>query len=150
MRIDCVLLCDAATVREGLLHILGGGVTRVHRPEYPAPLGAALAIRIMIHPTEAATDHQLQALLLAEDGEHVAEIGIGFGVSDPTHLVVGEEASLPISLTVGGIGLPHPGAFSFELLIDGIHQASVPFRAEVAVAPSEPSDDENDRAETDE
>jgi hypothetical protein len=147
MRIDCVLLCDAATVREGLLHILGGGVTRVHRPEYPAPLGTSLAIRIMIHPTEAASEHQLRALLLAEDGERVAEIGIGFGVSDPTQLTVGEEASLPITLSLAAVGLPRPGAYSFEMLIDGIHQASVPFRAEVIEPSEEPDEDEETEAQ---
>lgn len=148
MRIDCVLLCDAATVREGLLHILGGGVTRVNRSEYPAPLGTTLAIRIMIHPTETATDHQLQALLLDEDGLRVAEIGIGFGVNDPTQLTVGEEASLPISLSLGGIQLPHEGAYSFELLIDGIHQASVPFRAQLIETLEPPGVEDNQEEET--
>lgn len=143
MRIDCVLLCDAVTVREGLLHILGGGVTRVHRPAYPAPLGACLAIRIMIHPTEAATDHQLQALLQGADGQKVGDITIGFGVGDPGQLVVGEEASLPLGLSmVAGIPLPEHGAYSFELLIDGIHQASVPFRAEIIAEPADPEPQE--------
>lgn len=130
MRIDCALLCDAVTVREGLLHVLGGGVTRVNRAAYPAPLGTALAVRVMIHPTETAGDHSLQVLLLAEDGERVAEIAIGFGVSDPGQLVAGEEASLPIPIPLTAVGLPHAGSYSFELLIDGIHQVAVPFRAE--------------------
>lgn len=29
MRVDCALLCDAATVREGLLHVLVGLLTLV-------------------------------------------------------------------------------------------------------------------------
>lgn len=138
MRIDCALICDAATVREGLLHVLGGGVTRANRPEFPAPLGMTLAIRVMIHPTETASEHAMQVLLLAQDGQRVADIGIGFGVSQPDQLAVGEEASLPLTISLGNVMLPDPGAYSFELLIDGIHQVSVPFRAEHVAMPEGP------------
>lgn len=41
MRVDCALLCDAASVREGLLNILGGGITRVtYRPRTRAKTAA--------------------------------------------------------------------------------------------------------------
>jgi hypothetical protein len=159
MRLDCALLCDAATVREGLLHILGGGVTRVNRPLFPAPLGIVLAVRVMIHPTETASEHAMQVLLLAADGERVADIGLGFGVSDPRQLAVGEEASLPIAIPLANVALPQEGAYSFELLIDGIHQVSVPFRAELVPplqgppgapppgAPPQPTDDDEEETQ---
>ena len=44
MRIDTALLCDAATERDGLLNVLGGGITVATRPEFPAPLGMTLAL----------------------------------------------------------------------------------------------------------
>jgi hypothetical protein len=129
VRIDCALLCDAATVREGLLHVLGGGITRANRPEYPAPLGMAMALRILVHPTEAGDPHNLKMLLQAADGEKVAEFDLQFGLNEPTGLDPGEEASLPVPVPMAGIVLPAPGSYSFELLIDGIHQTSIPFRA---------------------
>jgi hypothetical protein len=129
MRIDCALLCDSVTIREGLLHILGGGITRANREDFPAPLNLALALRIMVHPTEAEHTHELTVLLLAEDGQRVAELGIRFGINDPAVLEPAEEASLPLALSLHTVGLPHEGPYSFELLIDGIHQGTVPFRA---------------------
>jgi hypothetical protein len=131
VRIDCALLCDAATVREGLLHLLGGGVTRVNRPGYPAPLAPlTLALRILIHPTEADRTHQLDVRLQDADGAEVARMDVQFGVGDPGNAEPGEELSLPIPLTMPEqIGLPHAGRYSFELLIDGAHQLSVPFIA---------------------
>jgi hypothetical protein len=87
----------------------------------------------MIHPTETAGEHAMQVLLLAADGERVAEIEIGFGVSDAGALEAGEEASLPIVIPLTQVGLPGPGAYGFELLIDGIHQVSVPFRVETLI-----------------
>lgn len=129
MRIDCALLCDSVTIREGLLHILGGGITRANREEFPAPLNLALALRIMVHPTEAEHTHELAVLLLAEDGQRIAELGIQFGINEPSALEPAEEASLPIALSLHTVLLPHEGPYSFELLIDGIHQGTVPFRA---------------------
>jgi hypothetical protein len=129
MRIDTALLCDSATVREGLLHILGGGITRINRPSFPAPLAAALALRVMVHPTEANRTHQLTVYLLDTDGEQVAEVRIDFGLNDPSVLDVGEEASLALPIPLHNVPIPHEGAYNFELLIDEIHQRTVPFRA---------------------
>ncbi len=131
MRIDCALLCDAATVREGLLHILGGGITRLGRPEYPSPLGTALAVRVMVHPTEADRSHQFEARLLSEDGEEVGSVQINFELSQPhAALRPGEELSVALPLSLHALGLPRAGAYSFELLIDAVHHASVGFVAE--------------------
>lgn len=135
MRVDCALLCDAATVREGLLHILGGGVTRLSRPEYPSPFGVSLALRIMVHSTEIGKEHALEVLLLAEDGENIAAVSAGFQIDDPGDLAPGEEApvALPITFPPQAI-LPRSGGYSFEILIDGVHQSSVPFRASQVTA----------------
>lgn len=141
MRIDCALLCDAATVREGLLHILGGGVTRAGRPEWPAPLGLTLALRILVHPTETDRQHVLDVRLQGEDGQPVAAIQVQFGMNTAPDgdLQPGEHASLPLPIPLGEqVALPEAGRYSFELLIDGIHQASVPFIAHTVEVPQPP------------
>ena len=130
MRVDCALLCDAVTVREGLLHILGGGVTRATRQSYPGPLGLSLALRVLIHPTEAADIHKMEVILQDADGQRVAGADVEFGLSDTAGLAPGEHGSLPVALSFPeGVQLPAPGTYSFELLIDGVHQVSVPFIA---------------------
>jgi len=138
MRIDCALLCDAATVREGLLHILGGGITRANRPAYPAPLGMMLALRIMIHPTEVDRPHQLRIQLQDADGGQIAAMDAQINVGDPAMIAPGEEASLPLPLGLPPqVALPDAGRYSFEILIDGTHQASVPFTATLVEAPEQ-------------
>lgn len=135
MKVDSALLCDAATVREGLLHILGGGITRAGRSQFPAPIGLTLALRVLIHPTEADRAHTLEARLQDEDGEVIGGFEVEF-TPDPEsvkNLVAGELLSLPMPLEPPpDAALPGPGVYSFEVLIDGIHQTSVPFRAELA------------------
>src|ERR1017187_5549749 len=79
MNVDTCMLCDAVTVREGLLHILGGGITDVQRAEYPAPLGISLALRILVHPTELAHPHQFEVLLQDADGEQVTKVDMALG-----------------------------------------------------------------------
>lgn len=130
MRIDCALLCDAATVREGLLHVLGGGVTRLTRPTYPAPLGVAIAARILVHPTEAEDNHHGRIVVQAEDGEQLAEVTFDFRSERPPGglLASGEEMSLPVVVPLQNVGVPAAGGYSVEILIDRIHQASLPFR----------------------
>lgn len=136
MRVDCALLCDAVTVREGLLHILGGGVTRLYRPTFPAPLGLAMALRVMIHPTEAKQSHNLKLLLLDQDGGQIAEVQLAFQAGEVGgDIKIGEELALALPLSMQAVGIPKAGQYSFELLIDGIHQVAVPFYAEVGGAP---------------
>ena len=136
MRIDCALLSDAATVREGLLHILGGGVTRVGRPEYPAPVGLTLALRILVHPTETNRPHVLEISLQGEDGQRITALSIEFAMDQPVALAPGEQHSLAIPIPIpDAVQLPIAGRYSFELLIDGIHQATIPFTAHTLDAP---------------
>ncbi len=75
MKLDVALLCDAATVREGLLHVLGGGVTKLSRPDYPAPLGVQLAVRVTGEWSEASGTHKLEVALVDADSEQVALFG---------------------------------------------------------------------------
>ena len=133
MRVDCALLADAATVREGLLHILGGGVSRANRPEFPAPMFMSLGVRILVHPTEINDPHLVRILVLDADGQQLAESTLGF---DPPPqeardaFLPGEEWSLPIAVNLSGVMLPRAGSYSVEVLVDGHHQASVGFLAQ--------------------
>jgi uncharacterized protein DUF6941 len=135
---DTAFLCDAATVREGLLNVLAGGITRTGRTEFPAALNLTLALRILLHPTEADDPHKLVVRLQGADGQEAARVDIEFGVSDPGNLEPGEVFSLPLPIPMPPeVQLPAPGRYSFELLIDGIHQGSVPFIAHTVASPPE-------------
>jgi hypothetical protein len=128
MKLDCALLCDAVTVREGLLHVLGGGITRVTNVTYPAEFVGALAMRILLHQTEAGADHSLQVILQTEDGDRLVEMTGGFRTELPPDLAPGEDLPIPMAMAFQG-PLPSPGSYSFELLIDNVHQVTVPLRA---------------------
>jgi hypothetical protein len=113
-----------------LLHILGGGISHLARPEFPAPLGVAMALRVMVHPTEANAEHSLEARCLGEDGEPVGSFEIGFTVQAAPGARPGDEIAAVFPVPLHQQALPAPGAYSFEILIDQIHQVSIPFRAQ--------------------
>jgi hypothetical protein len=128
MRISTALLCDAATVREGLLHVLGGGVTRLGRGEFPAAMDVDLALMVQQHPTEFNGAHTLRVILQDTDGRAHAEAEMAWGplqVLDSMHT----DAWQPVVVPLRSVVLPGPGDYSVEVLIDGIHQVSIDFVA---------------------
>jgi hypothetical protein len=131
VRVDCALLCDAVTVREGLLHILGGGITRLGRPTYPAPMAVSLALRILLHPSEAGQQHKVRLEIVTQDGEQVGQVDAAFQAERPAAGVLepGEELAVAIPIPLGFFALPKPGSYVINILLNGMHQVSLPIRA---------------------
>jgi hypothetical protein len=129
-RIASALLCDAATVREGLLHVLGGGITRLHRTEYPAPMQVTLAAQVVLTPLEVEHPHDVTATVQTEDGEVVVQATGHLEAGPPNPLLEpGESVILPLVMNLDGVMLHRPGGYSIELSVDDVHQQSVTFWA---------------------
>jgi hypothetical protein len=93
-------------------------------------MGMSLALRIMIHPTEVGATHQAGVLVVGEDGERAAELAMA--IPPPPEEIIaalarGEELAVPVVINLSAVGLKQAGAYNIEVLVDGIHQASVPF-----------------------
>lgn len=134
MHVDA-LLCDAATIREGLLHVLGAGVTRIHRPNFPAPLDLRLAIMLTLQRSEASERHRLKVILQDQDGQVGAQLDGEFGVTMKPGTKPGEALAIPMVLDLGGVLIPKAGVYSFELLVDSQQMRALPFTAVVAAMP---------------
>lgn len=140
MRVDFALICDAVSVRDNLLHILGGGITRIWASEFPAPMRASLATRIMLDPDEAAERHKLRVVIQDDQGTRIGSFDAEFGVGVPDALAPGEEVQVPLGFPLNPVRLPREGGYSLELLLDETHQASVVFRAAARPAAPEAAD----------
>ncbi|WP_144872462.1 DUF6941 family protein [Microbacterium sp. 1.5R] len=126
------LLCDSANVRENLINILSGGVTILGRPNFPAPLGADLALSLYVRPDHAndlthpvvieavseATDEQLFAL---ESGFLIGDLSD----EQPPY----EAQSVSVVFPLSGMGIPEPGRYRIEIKVDGELISAVPFSA---------------------
>lgn len=120
MKVNTLLLCDAATTREGLLSILGGGVNILRQPAFPAPLGASLAILLEFDGDELKHPHKI-AVEIRQDGggpsilQMEARWDVGpADVFDPrlTNYV-------PLVLPLQPVGVPEPGHYRLTLSVDG-------------------------------
>lgn len=132
MQVAAAFLCDAASVREGLLHVLGGGITRLWRQEFPAPLGVSVAILLELHRQELDRPHELNIVIMGEDGQSIAEVKGGFQVPAGPVLEVHEGQLVPMTLDLRVAALPSAGPYTVDISVDGEHRRSLHFSARPA------------------
>ena len=117
MRVSSALVCDAATVREGLLHILGGGITRLWREELPAPLGVTIALMIAVDHAELGTPIDVRLVLTGPDDATVLEVR---GTMETAgRLEKGETQLAPMVLPVAPVQTEAYGRYAGEITLNG-------------------------------
>lgn len=136
MRLDVALLCDAATVREGLLFILGGGVTRIGRDTYPSPLGVQVAIKVDIDADELKDDeHSLVLILRDAAGTDIGGARGGFKTTaDHEAIARGEPVSMCAGVAIQSLVVPEPGRYTIDVSVNDEVMATLRF---VAMSTSE-------------
>ena len=127
MQVVTALLCDYASVREGLLNILGGGVNRLWRAELPAPLNLSMALMVDLHPQEVGGPHDLQVAVQDDDGRRIIELQGNFQAGQNPDAVIGEHALVPFGIDLRPGQVEGYGGYSVEIMIDGEHRHSLPF-----------------------
>lgn len=118
MEIVAAVLCDFASVREGLLIVVGGGVTRLWREQLPAPLGIHLAAMLECTRDELARPHEIQVWVRTEDGDEIAHVRGGFALQEVGDLDPGETTMVPIPLSLVPVGVNAYGRYSVHLQVD--------------------------------
>ncbi|MBT9585777.1 hypothetical protein IV102_20720 [bacterium] len=137
MTVDA-MLCDAATVREGLLNVLGAGITRLHREQFPAAMGTQLALLLHSTAKEMGKSHKLVITVTHENKEKIAEFAVDFSVAaNPGHQA-NEVITVPLVATFQQQVLPLAGAYDIELKIDGKVARTVQFHAGLTPKPQPP------------
>ncbi len=127
--IDLAVLCTSASFRDGLLSILEAGLERFSVDQYPANLGPVLVFRTIFRKAEFNVQHLARVTVVHEDGERVAEIGLGITYAPP------EDADPRLSYyTVVIHTLPmqmrRDGLYVVEISLNGERARSIPFVVE--------------------
>lgn len=126
MEISTALICDFAQVREGLLIVASGGVTRMYRDEFPAPMNVMLALVISLDQIEMQSPHELRVAIISNDGAEIASIVGGFQLANPL-LEVGEQGNAPVVLDLRQVGVTAHGAYDVKIYLDSQHQQTLTF-----------------------
>ncbi len=137
IQLGAAMLCDAASVRENLIHVLGGGITRLGRSNYPAPLGCDLALTFYVPYEEGRSGLHVAAFCPdPESGGHL--FGFEATINMQVDSSVGPQ-SASLVVPFAGMGIPAPGRYSIEVVADGSVIGSVPFTAVIVDVPEMPS-----------
>lgn len=118
MPVTAALLCDAATVREGLLHVLGAGITRLWRAELPAPMNVALALMIELEHETVTLPHEVHVRIHDPQGTVIGEAMGGFQIGDRGRLEAGENQLVPQVIPLHGVGVGQFGSHRIDISVD--------------------------------
>jgi hypothetical protein len=128
-RITTMLLCDFAQVREGLLTVVSGGVTRVGLSRFPSPTPLYLAIVLYLPPDATDREHAVRVLFkYPETAEKFAEANVNVSphVGDEQRV---EGISFPVPLDLRGVTLPKAGLIDIQVEVDGELQGELTLHA---------------------
>ena len=131
IELTTALLCDHAQVRDGLLFVLSGGVSRVMRDSFPAAMGTCLALVLELDRIEAERAHQLEIVVVGEDGEDVARMEAEVSVESTSAAKPAEAIQMPFAVDLRAAGIGKPGAYEIRVYVDGQHQRTLQFWAEL-------------------
>lgn len=126
MEVTTALLCDFAQIRERLLFVASGGVTRIMRAELPAPIGVTLALVIEMDQIEVRRPHELQIFIRDEDGAEIAKIEGALQI-EGFDGQVGEKAQVPMVMDLRPVGVRKYGVYDIGIYIDSQHQHTMSF-----------------------
>ena len=132
MKVCVAAICDFAQVREGLLSVISAGINRVWRPQYPAPMGAMLALIIEVTPGEAKIPREIRFRVEAADGARLAEASAGFQIgTPPSQNDPGAVMMVPFAVDFRTVQLPAAGRYQIvvDLMTEGVEETVLAFRA---------------------
>jgi hypothetical protein len=113
------VLCDFAQIRETLLFISSGGISRVVRPELPAALHLMVGGLIEVEFGEIEQVHEIRVTVLnAEEGEVVAQVTGGLQAA-ATDLQPFESLYVPLSIDLRNAQVTRYGRHEVEIAVDG-------------------------------
>ena len=133
MHIDA-FICDAVTNREGLLHILGAGITMLTRREFPAPLSMSIAVTLT---AEHAGTFNVTANVRADGSDAVLDNVTGIMLAGPVDPPE-DGIVLPFTITLGRSTVPAPGKYFVDIFVDGALLRTLWFRVRELPMPTAP------------
>ena len=134
------MLCDFAQVREGLLFVSSGGITRVGAPALGAPVSISVAGEMEVPPYEAVGTHQMTFKVTAvETSNLVWEASLGISANaDPGALFPGESLIVPYALPVGPFPATVFGPHDLKVSIDSSETELLTFYVLEMLPPDQP------------
>jgi hypothetical protein len=136
VRANCSLLCNSAETRDdGLLNILGGGITSVTPESFPVMLsGLKLALNVSGLVDELIGEHQIE-VVFKRGAELVSRVHVEFTARDPAGT---GEATFSLVIPLDGVALPQPDDYDVNVEFDSSPLAEISLYARLPDVASTP------------
>lgn len=122
-------ICDGANVREGLLSVLGGGINKLSRDEFPAELGSIIAIQLQIEDFEVGDTMQLEVEVTNEDGTPSTIPSFSGDLDEITASPEEAPLTFPFMLDAKLLPIESPGKYRMALKLNGEEINHILFQA---------------------
>ncbi|MFK7920099.1 MAG: hypothetical protein AB8G14_18640 [Ilumatobacter sp.] len=131
-RLDALILCDFAQVREGLLFVQSGGLTRLTTGSFPAGFDCYVAAMVHLPPDEAVEAHTMVMKVKAADTVTlIATVNVALHETPrPMGLQPGEGRQVPVVVPLHKLKFPAPGQYDLQVDIDDEFAGDLSFRAQ--------------------
>ncbi|MHB8464368.1 MAG: DUF6941 family protein [Acidimicrobiales bacterium] len=119
MEITTALVCNWAEVREGILFVSGGGITRAWKQQFPAPFGVCLAL--VLEGTQGemiGVPHEVEIEIADGDGVVAGQVTAGLQANGSPDLEPGEMMQVPLAFNLSMLPLPAVGAYDIKVRVD--------------------------------
>ena len=118
LELTVLSLCDFASVREGLLNVVSGGITRITmHAGFPSTVDAHLAMSVYVQPHMVGMTHTGRVILRYPDT--MTEIArIDFEFSGDADRNPGEGLHLPFAIPMRAVVFPQAGQVDVSVSLD--------------------------------
>lgn len=128
MKIDWLILADAAQVIDNKLQLLGGGWDLLTvNPPFPVVHRAAIAIAVRVPWHESDRKHHMRLQVVHDDGGVLLTLDGEFYVGRPANILPGQEQRMQFAANVD-LRLEQAGSYAVAVTLDGEESERSPFR----------------------
>ncbi|MEL6892927.1 MAG: hypothetical protein AAFP84_15135 [Actinomycetota bacterium] len=129
-RLDALVLCDFAQIREGLLFVQSGGLTRLAAAELPASFACHVATLVYLPPNEAAEGHRVvMRIKHAPTATVTATVNVSIHPTTvPAGLAPGEGRLVPVVVPLANVTFRNEGEHDLQVEVDDHLAGDLSFR----------------------
>jgi hypothetical protein len=118
VRTTAAFLCDAASVREGLLHVLGGGITHIRAETFPAHITVTAAAMFELELEELRSAHTTAFSVVRRDDDHLIWEGTYRWQVEPIEPLAYDRYSVPVVCPLLRAQFDKQGIYLVRILYD--------------------------------
>lgn len=126
MRIDYLIVADAAQITSNKLYLLGGGWNQYRVRSFPTDVSLGVAVGVRVDWNETNVRRKLELLIQDGDGNQLLKVEGQFETGRPAGIPQGASQVVQIAAN-GRIKVQAAGSYQLVCTVDGEELQRVPF-----------------------